>query len=118
MNSLFHDIKQDVHNNCATYAVDGQCLLDRPCPFFSKDVKDGARCSYYENAVLPANDTLTLRYWSRFSSETDNQKVCKRCNNVFNYDDKREQYCNSCKSENEREKAKLRKRKQRRKHGG
>ena len=102
MQSLVDDIKQDVKSNCATYAGGGRCLLDRSCPFLSKDVKDGARCSYYENAVLPADDTLTLRYWSRFSKEATDKgsvKVCQSCNKVFTPKSNAEKYCGGCRDE-------------------
>src|SRR5699024_11727494 len=106
MQSLVDDIKQDVKSNCATYAGGGRCLLDRPCPFLSKDVKDGARCSYYENAVLPADDTLTLRYWSRFSKEATDKgsvKVCQSCNKVFTPKSNAEKYCGGCRDERSEE---------------
>lgn len=117
MSNLNKDIQEYVKSKCATYAGNGRCLLDRPCPFFSDD--DSARCLYFENGVLPEDDKLEARYWARFGlthwNESSYAKPCKRCGNVFDSSDSpKRQYCDNCKDEQAREKRNQRNRKYRR----
>lgn len=112
---LKDDIKQHIEDNCANYAGDGQCLLDRRCPFFDGDNESLPRCVYYENAVLPGDDKLKSRYWQSFGLAYwgESSKVCKQCEGVFSPEDKREQYCNECKAVRRQQADKERKRSQR-----
>lgn len=112
---LRDDIKKQVETSCAVYAGDGQCLLDRPCPFFNAENESLPRCGYYENAVLPEDDRLKARYWQSFGLAHwgEDSKPCKRCENLFTPSDKRQQYCSDCKEIKRRQAARDRKRKQR-----
>lgn len=113
MSELNRDVEKHVAKQCATYAGKGQCLIDRPCPFFENVDNERARCFYYENGVLPTDDKLQARYWARFEHKDEGNKVCKRCDFRFKATDKREQYCTDCKGKQKREKARDRKRAQR-----
>lgn len=86
-----------------------------PAPFFEEG-NESARCLYFENAVLPSDDQLKARYWNRFGLVYwEASKVCKRCENPFEPNDQREQFCSECKAEQRREKDRIRKREQRKK---
>lgn len=117
---LLGDIQKHVKTNCATYAGNGDCLVERgggchTCPFFEEG-NESARCLYYESAVLPSDDQLKARYWNRFGLVYwVASKVCKRCKNPFEPNDQREQFCFECKAEQRREKDRIRKREQRKK---
>jgi len=118
---LNEELRNHVEKNCATYAGAGNCLLQskadgcHTCPFFEEG-NEQARCLYFENAVLPTDDKLKARYWNRFGLEYwESQKVCKRCENPFEASDQREQYSSECKAEQRKEKARIRKREQRKK---
>jgi len=96
--SLNKDIQTHVKDKCATYAGNGRCLLDRPCPFFSGD--ESARCLYFENSVLPEDDKLEARYWSRFglSYWRDSIKTCENCGKGYTPNSNRQKYCDDCKT--------------------
>jgi len=116
---LKDDVKKHVSDKCSLYAGNGLCHLDRPCPFFNEGESDNMpRCLYFEQSVLPADDKLNARYWGTFGLaywNAKDSKACKRCENAFSPDDKRQQYCDTCRVEQRTEKAKSRKRKQRQK---
>ncbi|MGM8212125.1 hypothetical protein ACLIBH_04930 [Virgibacillus sp. W0430] len=112
------DIQKHVKNNCATYAGNGRCLLDKPCPFFDAE-NEGARCSYFENNVIPSDDNLTAKYWARFGAaywnDGDTYKPCNKCGNNFDYGKSpKRQYCDRCRNEQARENRNKRMRKYRR----
>ena|SRR5699024_6663737 len=112
------EIQKQVASNCATYAGNGRCLLDRPCPFFDSE-KEGARCGYYENSVLPSDDKLHSKYWARFGlaywSEGTHSKPCNSCGNMFDASDSpKRQYCESCRDKQARESRNKRNREYRR----
>lgn len=115
---MFKNIKKHIKDKCANYAGNGQCLYDRPCPFFDEK-NERARCIYYENAVLPENEQIKADYWRRFGltywgwGEKD-VKACAVCGKGFTPQSNRQKYCSNCRDEQRRERAKLRKRKQRR----
>ncbi|GAQ18524.1 cysteine-rich VLP family protein [Oceanobacillus picturae] len=117
---LKDDVTNQIKNNCASYAGNGQCLLDRPCPFFNSENDELPRCIHYETSVLPADEKLNARYWQSFGVAYwgEESKVCKRCENVFNPGDKkRRQYCDECRDHQEKEKRNRRMREYRKKHG-
>lgn len=94
------DIQKHIESKCATYAGDGCCLLDRQCPFFNTE-NEGARCIYYENAVLPEDEQLKGRYWSRFGLaywSGKDAKVCAECSKAFEPKSNAQKYCDSCRS--------------------
>lgn len=100
-NQLNRTISKHVSAKCATYAGEGRCLLDRPCPFFDES-NDAARCHYYENAVLPEDDKLKTRYWARFGLEhwnSSNVKTCDECGKGFEAKSNAQKYCESCSTE-------------------
>lgn len=101
------ELTNQIENTCATYAGGGRCLLDRPCPFFNVD-NAGARCLYYENAVLPEDDRLFTKYWARFGlaywDDGAHAKPCNNCGNNFDASDSpKRQYCDTCRDELARE---------------
>ncbi|GGJ49629.1 cysteine-rich VLP protein [Virgibacillus salexigens] len=117
---LKDDVKKQVETSCATYAGNGHCHLDRPCPFFNSNEIELSRCNYFENAVLPANEKLNARYWQSFGIAYWGEltKVCKRCENTFNPgDQKRRQYCDECRVIQRKEKRNKRMREYRKNTG-
>lgn len=119
-NMLKNDIKRTVTNQCANYDRDGQCLLDRPCPYFNDDDENLSRCSYFENCVLPGDDSLKTRYWSAFGLAiwNENAKVCQRCEQPFQPDRPKQRLCSDCRDIQRRERQRERARRYRRKAGG
>lgn len=97
---LKDDVKKHVATNCATYAGNGRCHLDRPCPFFNTEDTEMPRCSHFENAVLPADDNLSARYWGSFGLEywgdQGTTKACTECKRVYKANSNRQKYCDSC----------------------
>lgn len=94
------EIQKQVASNCATYAGNGRCLLDRHCPFFDSK-KEGARCEYYENSVLPSDVDLYNRYWMRFGLAYwgADAKTCGECGKGFEAKSNAQKYCESCSTE-------------------
>lgn len=92
-------IQQHVKSKCASYAGNGRCLLDKPCPFFDEG-NESARCIYYENGVLPEDDKLKARYWARFGLAYwgDNIKTCDECAEGFAANSNAQKYCKDCAS--------------------
>src|SRR5699024_8626089 len=91
------EIKKQVASNCATYAGNGRCLLDRPCPFFDSQ-KEGARCGYFESSVLPRDVDLYNRYWMRFGLTYcgADAKTCGECGTGFTPKSNRQKYLHDC----------------------
>lgn len=89
------DVKKLVENNCATYAGEGKCYLDRQCPYFSGN-EGLPRCSYFENCVLPGDEKLLAQYWNSFGSVDSSDSSCERCDKWFHKTSNRQVYCESC----------------------
>lgn len=107
-------IKELIKKHCANY-VDGQCiLLDTNCP--QMGCMYSVLCKYFINSVLPLDKELYKELLPD-AEETSGiyNKICKQCNNHFTTDKKQEQYCDKCKDKVKKEKARLRKQKQREK---
>ena len=107
-------IKELIKKHCANY-IDGQCiLLECNCP--QMGCMYSVLCKYFINSVLPIDKDLYKELLEGAGEETGlYDKVCKMCNKHFTSDKKTEQYCPKCKDKVKREKARLRKQKQREK---
>lgn len=125
---LKDDIQKQVKEQCSNYDKNGLCLLEtgaggcRSCPFFNGEIGDKLpRCSYYENAVLTADEKLKARYWQSFglsywNEGNNDMKVCKRCENPFDPGKhNRRQYCDECREIQRKENRNRRMREYRRK---
>jgi len=107
-------VKELIKKHCANY-IYGQCiLLDTNCP--QMGCMYSVLCKYFINSVLPLNKDLHKELLPD-AEETSGlyNKVCKLCNKKFTSDKKQEQYCDKCKDKVKKEKARLRKQKQREK---
>ena len=107
-------VKELIKKQCVNY-TDGQCtLLDTNCPQMS--CMYSVLCKYFINSVLPLDKALHKALLPD-TEETSGlyNKVCKLCNKKFTSDKKNEQYCDECKDKVKKEKARLRKQKQRNK---
>ena len=107
-------IKEMIKKQCVNY-TDGQCtLLDTNCPQMS--CMYSVLCKYFINSVLPLDKKLYKELLPD-AEETSGlyNKQCKICNKQFTSDKKQEQYCPKCKDKAKKEKARLRKQKQREK---
>ena len=107
-------IKEMIKKHCANY-MDGDCvLLDTTCP--QMGCIYSVLCKYFINSVLPLDKKLYKELLPD-AEETSGlyNKVCKYCNKQFTSDKKNEQYCPKCKDKVKKEKARLRKQKQREK---
>ena len=95
---MFKNIQKHIKDKCANYAGNGQCLYDRPCPFFDEK-NERARCLYYENAVLPENEQIKADYWRRFGLTYWGEKgvkLCAECSKGFEPKSNGQKYCDSC----------------------
>ncbi|SFP99246.1 hypothetical protein SAMN05518683_11472 [Salibacterium halotolerans] len=111
--SLREDLKRQASEQCATYAGDGNCLLDRPCVFFDKSSDEIKRCPYFENCVLPADETLEARYW-RSTGTGEDLPDCRKCGEPFHPKSNAQKYCGDCRAETQKEQARKRQRELRR----
>jgi predicted RNA-binding Zn-ribbon protein involved in translation (DUF1610 family) len=95
--------------------MNGNCiLLDTTCP--QMGCMYSVLCKYFINSILPLDKKLYKELLEGAGEETGlYDKVCKMCNKHFTSDKKTEQYCPKCKDKVKREKARLRKQKQREK---
>ena len=83
-----------VEKACANYG-DGHCLImDRAC-IYENDTANIRRCSYYEQAVLPAEPTIEARYYA-LRGKTDNKPRCEQCGDPFERKSNRQKYCVEC----------------------
>lgn len=107
-------VKELIKKECTNY-IDGQCiLLDTNCS--QMRCMYSVLCKYFINSVLPLDKKLYKELLPD-AEETSGlyNKVCKYCNKQFTSDKKNEQYCDKCKDKVKKEKARLRKQKQREK---
>ncbi|WP_088032778.1 cysteine-rich VLP protein [Evansella clarkii] len=117
---LKEQIQKSVRDKCATYDRDGDCFLQRDgcytCVYFRDDT-ELPRCPYFENAVLPGSDSLHSRYWNAFGGGGTG-KPCERCGNMFETTG-RKKHCDDCRTQIQRDQARIRKQRQRakEKHG-
>ncbi|ADC48960.1 hypothetical protein BpOF4_04480 [Alkalihalophilus pseudofirmus OF4] len=95
--SLKTEIQRQVKSECATYAGNGRCLLDRQCPFFGAG-ESFIRCSYYENCVMPGDESLTARYWNALGNSESLADYCESCKQPFQKRSNAQKYCSSCQS--------------------
>lgn len=94
-------------------------MNDGTCVFFNHE-DSVPSCSYFEDAVLLTNEQLEYDYKlernMELESRTFKPKVkCKSCGDTFAANSNRQMYCEKCKQYNEKQKAKLRMRKMRKK---
>lgn len=88
-----------VEKACANWC--GHCLvMDRAC-IYEKDTANIRRCSYYEQAVLPAKPAIEMRYYAS-RGKMDSRPCCESCGNQFNRASGRQIYCIPCGKEVER----------------
>ena len=118
-------VKKLVINECACYDevfndIKDYCCLEWTkgyrCIFF---IKENAKCDYFERAVLPTNPQLEALYKAEHiakkvgyeltkrekenilekkSSIKGKVKIhCKKCGNIFQANNYRQQYCDFCK---------------------
>ena len=82
-----------VEKACANWC--GHCLvMDRAC-IYENDTANIRRCSYYEQAVLPAEPAIEARYYSS-RGKTDNKPRCEHCGDPFERKSNRQKYCVDC----------------------
>ena len=118
-------IKRLVKSDCAGYfsGNDYCCSKDGTCVFF-EETEQLPCCIYFEEGVLPLDVDLEFEYsQERQTDVSKNRKAkpivkCQRCFMAFDANSNRQHYCENCKKINNREKAKLRKRKSREKGCG
>jgi hypothetical protein len=72
--------RQLVESTCTNYAGDGQCVYDRPCPYFANEEK---RCRYFETSVLPGDQAHEVEYWQKRGKLNENTTVCRKCDALF-----------------------------------
>ena len=98
-------------NECANN-LDGSCVpLGCPCFAF---IPPTQACSYFLRAVIPLDEELSTLLGSMEQvNRQGNIKVCHWCGTPFSPGSNRQIYCLQCGEDIKREKAKLRKRKQR-----
>lgn len=103
--SLISDIQRHVKANCATFntATDSECLRDMTCVYFREG---GGRCSWYENCVLPADESLTVRYWAALGNVDQNASYCESCRSPYTKRSNRQKYCDSCRELKQKEQRK------------
>lgn len=110
-------------NDCANYK-DGACELQRcgQCIVaIETETLPGNVCGYFMKHVLPDEPKLNDDYLEFFPSDYPLKKskkklsTCNRCGDHFQKESNSAKYCSDCRSLNERDKARARKQKERRK---
>lgn len=101
--SLINGLKRHARTNCATFntGTDSECLRDMTCVHFQAG---GGRCSYFENCVLPSDESLMARYWNALGSTDANADYCESCREPFEKKSNRQKYCAKCRENVRRDK--------------
>jgi hypothetical protein len=105
--SLTSDIKRHVKSHCATFntATDSDCLRDTTCVYFQEG---GGRCAWFENCVLPSDESLTARYWNALGNTDAAADYCEGCSLPYEKKSNAQRFCSKCREDNEREKRRKR----------
>ncbi|NMD69603.1 hypothetical protein HHO41_04820 [Bacillus sp. DNRA2] len=123
LNSIQAKLGRLARNECVNYK-DGTCELQRcgACVVTIKtDSLPGNVCRYFMTSVLPADKSLNSEYLGYFPRGYPLKKTkkpsatCHRCGEPFEKTSNAAKYCEDCRSLNERDKARARKQKERRK---
>jgi len=121
LRSLQSRLGRLARNNCVNYSA-GNCLLARcgKCVVeIETDRLPGNVCPYFMKHVLPADAELFAEYVHYFprgyplKKDKPNLKPCERCGRLFEKRSNAAKYCDHCRKLNERDKARIRKQKQR-----
>ena len=115
-------IKKLIKSDCTGYHTENSfcCSKDGACVFFG-DNEELPSCKYFEEGVLPLDVDLEFEYRQERQMEVSENgqakpKVkCQRCSKSFDANSNRQHFCESCKKINDREQARLRKKKSREK---
>ena len=116
-------IKRLIKSQCACFLGERNdltnycCLADDTCEFFNQE-NELPSCEYFKNQVLPMEQNLAHDYKKERNMEVEEndhrlRRKCESCGDRFFVCSNRQLYCEKCKADNEKEKAKLRMRKMR-----
>lgn len=102
--SQFRAVKHQIKRCCNydkgfCYAIDGEC---------AQELTKSLCCIWFRNAVLPENKALYNEIYN-----TGDVSKCKMCGKKYVRTGNRQKYCPDCAKKNDKEKARLRKQKQR-----
>lgn len=102
--SQFREVKHQI-KRCCNYDKGFCYALDDEC---AQELTKSLCCKWFRNYVLPENKAL----YNEICNTGDVSK-CKMCGKKYVRTGNRQQYCPDCAKRNDREKARLRKQKQR-----
>jgi hypothetical protein len=123
INSTQSKLAHLARHNCASYKDGGLCDLQRSglCVVAIKtDSLPGNVCPYFMRSVLPAEPKLQADYLDYFPRGYPLKKTkkpsatCQRCGEPFEKRSNAAKFCDDCRALNERDKARARKQKERR----
>jgi hypothetical protein len=80
--------------HCANFntATETDCLYyDKPCRYFNEK----GRCSYFETAVLPADEALQARYRNAITGNAQ-PVYCASCGDPYERRSNAQKYCRKC----------------------
>lgn len=124
VDSIRSKLARLARNDCALYKKDGECDIQQ-CGLCIVTIKTdslpGNVCPYFMKHVLPADTVLMNDYLEYFPKGYPLKKTkkrlstCHRCNEQFQSRSNAAKYCDFCRALNDRDKARARKQKERRK---
>ncbi len=114
-------------NNSIRALVNQCCNLfdDNHCVFKGKkcNIKEGRRCEYFEQSVLPVNKALKALYHMKYEAEAHGDKLSKekqksiiqenselikcKCGKEFKPKSNRQKYCDRCRKAKRNERQKI-----------
>ncbi|MFB6803428.1 cysteine-rich VLP protein [Peribacillus butanolivorans] len=122
VNSIRSKLARQARKECANYnngacalQTCGECIVTIPT-----DTLPGNVCSYFMQHVLPTDLALNEEYLETFPRDYPLRNVkpkladCQRCGEAYEKQGNAAKYCGDCRKLNERDKARARKRKERR----